>query len=54
MDEYGNLMEWAKRTGAHGGGVGTGQKRRVVYGSTNLVSATQFLEGDLIPLGKET
>lgn len=56
MDEYGNLVEWAKRSsGAAGvGGAGTGQKRRVVYGSTALLSARQFVEGDLGRLGAES
>ncbi|ORX96503.1 SEC1 family transport protein-like protein SLY1 [Clohesyomyces aquaticus] len=53
MDEYGNLQEWAKRTGA-GGAAGTGQKRRIVYGSTALLSATQFVKGDLARLGEES
>ncbi|KAF2021027.1 putative Golgi transport protein Sly1 [Aaosphaeria arxii CBS 175.79] len=48
MDEYGNLQEWAKRTSA------AGPKRRVVYGSTALMSATEFVTKDLAALGKET
>ncbi|KAF2643564.1 Sec1-like protein [Massarina eburnea CBS 473.64] len=52
MDEYGNLQEWAKRTSA-GGGAGTGQKRRVIYGSTAILSATDFVNNDLARLGKE-
>ncbi|KAF2110590.1 SEC1 family transport protein-like protein SLY1 [Lophiotrema nucula] len=53
MDEYGNLLEWAKRTSASGA-AGTGQKRRVVYGSTALLSATEFVTKDLEALGKES
>ncbi|KAF9741439.1 hypothetical protein PMIN06_003371 [Paraphaeosphaeria minitans] len=53
MDEYGNLQEWAKRTSA-GGAAGTGQKRRVIYGSTAILSATEFVTTDLAMLGKET
>lgn len=52
MDEYGNLQEWIKRTA--GGGAGTGPKRRVVYGSTALVSATEFVTKDLALLGSES
>lgn len=55
MDEYGNLTEWAKRTGAGGaaGGAAAG-KRRVVYGSTALMSATEFITKDLTLLGNES
>ena len=53
MDEYGNLQEWAKRTST-GGAAGTGQKRRIVYGSTALYNATAFIEEELVPLGKES
>ena len=50
MDEYGNLQEWAKRTtqGA------AGQRRRVVYGSTELVRAEDFLLKELARLGRES
>jgi hypothetical protein len=54
MDEYGNLQEWAKRTSASHGAAGTGQKRRIVYGSTALYSATEFVTTDLAQLGKES
>ena len=53
MDEYSNLQEWTKRTSA-GGAAGTGQKRRIVYGSTALMSATEFVTKDLAELGKES
>ncbi|OAL53793.1 SEC1 family transport protein-like protein SLY1 [Pyrenochaeta sp. DS3sAY3a] len=53
MDEYGNLQEWAKRTSA-AGAAGTGQKRRIVYGSTALYSATEFVTKDLVQLGQES
>ncbi|KAF2243817.1 Sec1-like protein [Trematosphaeria pertusa] len=53
MDEYGNLQEWAKRTSA-GGASGTGQKRRIIYGSTALLSPTEFVTKDLAVLGKES
>jgi sec1 family domain-containing protein 1 len=66
MDEYGNLQEWVKRTGvvsggggggagpvAGGGGGGSGARsRRVVYGSTELVNAEDFLK-ELTRLGME-
>ena len=54
MDEYGNLQEWAKRTGAGGSGAEKGAgRRRVVYGSTELVNAEDFLRGELEKLGSE-
>lgn len=49
MDEYGNLQEWAKRTSAEKGA----GKKRVVYGSTELVNAEEFLKGELQKLGVE-
>lgn len=60
MDEYGNLQEWVKRTmnagagqgGASGGGA-AGKTRRVVYGSTELVNAEEFVKGCLVRLGTE-
>lgn len=54
MDEYGNLQDWAKRTGAGGSGAEKGAgRRRIVYGSTELVSAKEFLSGELAKLGGE-
>jgi hypothetical protein len=54
MDEYGNLQEWAKRTGAGGSGAEKGAgKRRVVYGSTELINASEFLKLELEKLGAE-
>ncbi|KAF2706432.1 Sec1-like protein [Pleomassaria siparia CBS 279.74] len=49
MDEYANIQEWTKRTSA-----GTGQKRRIIYGSTSLYSANEFIKQDLAELGKES
>ena len=54
MDEYGNLQEWAKRTSAAGGAGSGGPKRRIVYGSTELVNAEDFVMGELARLGKES
>ncbi|OJD24468.1 hypothetical protein ACJ73_04170 [Blastomyces percursus] len=77
MDEYGNLQDWAHRTGgggslAAGGGLGGSASptsgpnagggsgvsgstsRRIVYGSTDLVNATEFLTEALGKLGKES
>ncbi|EEQ91501.2 SNARE docking complex subunit [Blastomyces dermatitidis ER-3] len=76
MDEYGNLQDWAHRTGggslAGGGGLGgssgpaggvsagggsgvsDAMSRRIVYGSTDLVNATEFLTEALGKLGKES
>jgi len=55
MDEYGNLQDWAKRTSAGaGGGGGAGPRRRVVYGSTEIVNAEDFVTVELARLGKES
>jgi hypothetical protein len=55
MDEYGNLQDWARRTsaGPAAGSLAT-LRRRVVYGSTDLVNAEEFVMGELARLGKET
>ncbi|MCJ1240562.1 Vesicle trafficking between the ER and Golgi [Varicellaria rhodocarpa] len=55
MDEFSNLMDWAKRTsggGVSGGAVGA-SKRRIVYGSTELLNAEDFVMGELARLGRE-
>ncbi|CAF9917664.1 MAG: hypothetical protein GOMPHAMPRED_001344 [Gomphillus americanus] len=52
MDEYGNLQEWVQRTNAAGSST-TGPKRKIVYGSTELVNAEDFLVGELARLGNE-
>lgn len=49
MDEYGNLQEWVKRTA----GTGDRTKRRIVYGSTELINAGDFIKEELERLGKE-
>ncbi|KAI9766577.1 MAG: Vesicle trafficking between the ER and Golgi [Candelina submexicana] len=56
MDEYGNLQDWAKRTSGGGaaGGAATGPRRRVVYGSTEIVNAEEFVMGELARLGRES
>ncbi|KAJ9298624.1 hypothetical protein DTO271G3_3591 [Paecilomyces variotii] len=65
MDEYGNLQDWVQRTsgqagGAGGaGGPGAGSsglhgRRRVVYGSTDLMNANDFLNEALGKLGQES
>ncbi|PYH48620.1 syntaxin-binding protein [Aspergillus saccharolyticus JOP 1030-1] len=67
MDEYGNLQDWVRRAngqqdgagagagGARGGSSGavTGPRRRVVYGSTDLMNASEFLAESLAKLGRE-
>ena len=53
MDEYGNLQEWAKRTSAGTGAASAVAKKRVIYGSTELVNAESFLQ-ELGRLGKES
>ncbi|KAI8669500.1 hypothetical protein NCS57_00765300 [Fusarium keratoplasticum] len=47
MDEYGNLQEWVGRAG------GDKAKKRVVYGSTEMVNAAEFIAQELDRLGKE-
>lgn len=49
MDEYGNLQEWVKRTA----GAGDRTKRRIVYGSTELINAGSFIKEELERLGRE-
>ncbi|KAL8852311.1 MAG: hypothetical protein Q9221_002807 [Calogaya cf. arnoldii] len=53
MDEYGNLQDWAKRTSAASGATAGAPKRRVVYGSTEIVNAEDFVVGELARLGQE-
>ncbi|KAB5525708.1 Sec1-like protein [Coniochaeta sp. 2T2.1] len=48
MDEYGNLQEWVARTTA-----GDRARRRVVYGSTEMVNAGEFIREELERLGRE-
>jgi hypothetical protein len=51
MEEYGNLQEWSRRANdASGAG---GARRKVVYGSTELISAEKFVGGELKRLGQE-
>lgn len=52
MDEYGNLQDWAKRTTGVGGAAAAVGRKRVVYGSTELVNADSFVQ-ELAKLGKE-
>lgn len=52
MEEYGNLQEWSRRTGGPSGGASAARKK-VVYGSTELVNAEQFVNGELAKLGME-
>ncbi|KAK4988209.1 Vesicle trafficking between the ER and Golgi [Elasticomyces elasticus] len=54
MDEYGNLQEWAKRTSGQSGVAERAGRKRVVYGSTELVNAEDFVTGELSRLGKES
>ena len=51
MDEYGNLQDWAKRTSAAQGA--GGPRRRIVYGSTEVVNAKDFV-GVAARLGRES
>lgn len=61
MDEYGNLQDWVKRTsgqqnaeGASSGNRPPVARRRIVYGSTDLMNASEFLTDSLAPLGQES
>jgi sec1 family domain-containing protein 1 len=56
VDEYGNLQEWVTRTSSSAAGaVSTGlPKRRVVYGSTEIIAAEDFIKSELARLGKES
>ncbi|CAI7629383.1 unnamed protein product [Penicillium bialowiezense] len=61
MDEYGNLQDWVRRTNGETGTEGApaqratpGHRRRVVYGSTDLMNATEFLSDSLAPLGRDS
>lgn len=47
IDEYGNLQEWVSRAG------GDRAKKRVVYGSTEMLNAAEFIKEELDTLGKE-
>jgi hypothetical protein len=47
MEEYGNLQDWVSRTG------GDRARKRVVYGSTEMVNAAEFITDELERLGKE-
>ena len=53
MDEYGNLQDWAKRTSGGPGAASAVGKKRVIYGSTELVNAESFLQ-ELGRLGRES
>jgi len=55
IDEYGNLQEWVARTSGGAGGASTGlPRRRVVYGSTELIAADDFIKSELAKLGRES
>ena len=54
MDEYGNLQDWAKRTSAAASTGGAGTRKRVIYGSTELINAEDFLNQELARLGQES
>ncbi|KAI6784117.1 uncharacterized protein J7T54_004663 [Emericellopsis cladophorae] len=47
MEEYGNLQDWVTRTG------GETARRRVVYGSTEMINAAEFIKEELQRLGQE-
>lgn len=47
MEEYGNLQDWVSRTG------GDKAKKKIVYGSTEIINAQEFVKEELERLGKE-
>lgn len=47
IDEYGNLQEWLARVAAGG------MRRRVIYGSTEILNARDFIREELERLGRE-
>jgi sec1 family domain-containing protein 1 len=54
IDEYGNLQEWVARTSGGAGGASSGlPRRRVVYGSTEIIAAEDFIKSELARLGQE-
>ena len=69
MDEYGNLQDWVHQHSGQPGGSGEAAgaggragaagslgapKKRVVYGSTDLMNADEFITESLAKLGKES
>ena len=55
VDEYGNLQDWVRRTnGEAAEGPGVEPRRRIVYGSTELMNANEFIADSLDRLGKES
>jgi hypothetical protein len=57
VDEYGNLQDWVARTAAASAAAGVGgtgaARRRVVYGSTEIMAAEDFVNEELARLGRE-
>lgn len=51
MEEYGNLQEWSRRTAGQSGSEAT--RKRIVYGSTELLNAESFVNNELARLGQE-
>lgn len=49
MEEYGNLADWGRKVSSQGG-----VRRKVIYGSTDLVSADVFVGTELKRLGEES
>lgn len=54
MDEYGNLQEWVKRHNGQGGAGAVATRKRIVYGSTEIMNAEDFVTLELARLGKES
>jgi hypothetical protein len=55
LEEYNNLQTFAARnSGATGAQQGAVPRRRVVYGSTEILNAQAFIEDELARLGRES
>lgn len=55
LEEYNNLQTFAARSsGAAGAQQGAALRRRVVYGSTEILNAQAFIEDELATLGRES
>jgi len=55
LEEYNNLQSFASRTSAGAGAqAAAAPRRRVVYGSTEILNAQSFVEEELAKLGRES
>jgi len=52
MDEYGNLQDWAKRHNS--GNNPSAVRKKIVYGSTEIMNSEDFVTKELARLGRES